>query len=77
MINTVTKSDQIWASIADLNTKSFTYCRGSMSPFSGDNACKILKDGIDTDKELKELYTRGLIRIVCESDYYAPRIEVV
>lgn len=74
---TITSSDKAWGEIGTLNSKVSTYCRGSMSPFSGDNACKILKDGIDSHKELSELYNRGFIRIVCESEYYAPRIEVI
>lgn len=63
--------------VAAINSKAFNYCRGSMSPFAGDNACGILSDGIKADKELSDLYLRGLIKIVCESEYYAPRIETV
>jgi hypothetical protein len=63
--------------IAKINSDILTKHSGSMSPFVGDNASNDLMKAIKSDNDLSHLYLRGLITIICESDYYMPRIELV
>ena len=63
--------------IAKINSEIRDKYLGSMSSFVGIDASNDLKKSIDQDPDLAHLYLRGLITIVCESEYYMPRIEVV